>query len=141
MSDIMHQDGDEGERPEPWSFDFRSGLEHLINRFSKENGSNTPDFILAEYLDDCLRAFDAACYRRRVWWYGDRQENKPSPCSVCGELDHSADWKHDTRGPLTDRDAECWCLKAEDVPDGVFGFAPPGMIVGVHPECPIHGEK
>lgn len=53
--------------------DFRTELEHLINRFSKENQSNTPDFILAEYLDDCLRAFDNASVRREHW-YGHRHE-------------------------------------------------------------------
>ncbi|HSW65257.1 MAG TPA: hypothetical protein VLH56_18395 [Dissulfurispiraceae bacterium] len=29
---------------------FRAELETLINRYSKENGSNTPDFILADYM-------------------------------------------------------------------------------------------
>lgn len=47
---------------------FRSEVEHLINRHSKENGSDTPDFILAEYLDDCLRAFDKAVVRRTDWY-------------------------------------------------------------------------
>jgi hypothetical protein len=27
---------------------FRAELEELLNRFSRENASNTPDFILAE---------------------------------------------------------------------------------------------
>ena len=30
----------------------------LLNRYSMENGSNTPDFMLADYLIDCLRALD-----------------------------------------------------------------------------------
>lgn len=37
---------------------FRKELEELINRHSMESGSNTPDFILADYLMACLRAFD-----------------------------------------------------------------------------------
>lgn len=44
--------------------DFRKQLQNLINSLSKENGSDTPDFILAEYLDDCLKAFDKAVSRR-----------------------------------------------------------------------------
>lgn len=48
---------------------FRAELEHLINRHSMENGSNTPDFLLAEFLNDCLRAFDTAT-RARDTWYG-----------------------------------------------------------------------
>lgn len=39
-----------------------------INRCSAENGSNTPDFILAEYLTNCLAAFDAATARREKWY-------------------------------------------------------------------------
>jgi len=36
--------------------DFRLEIEQAINRNSKENGSDTPDFILAQYLIDCLAA-------------------------------------------------------------------------------------
>lgn len=47
---------------------FRTELEHIINRNSKENGSDTPDFILAEYLADCLVAFDKAVTKRTEWY-------------------------------------------------------------------------
>lgn len=47
--------------------DFRGELNSLINRYSKENGSNTPDFILADYLIDCLRALDIAVSARDRW--------------------------------------------------------------------------
>lgn len=43
---------------------FRKELEKLINRYSRENGSQTPDFILAAYLADCLVAFDRAVNQR-----------------------------------------------------------------------------
>ena len=43
---------------------FRSELAAVINRFSRENGSNTPDWILADYLAGCLNAFDAATRAR-----------------------------------------------------------------------------
>lgn len=33
-------------------------IREAINRNSFENGSNTPDFILATYLIDCLAAFE-----------------------------------------------------------------------------------
>lgn len=46
-------------------------LAATLNRHSAENASNTPDFILAEYLMDCLRAFDMAS-RHREQWYGKR---------------------------------------------------------------------
>ena len=37
---------------------FEKELEQLINKYSIENESNTPDFILASYLRDCLNAFN-----------------------------------------------------------------------------------
>lgn len=49
-------------------FRFRWELEGLINAHSQENGSDTPDFILAQYLIECLNAFDKAT-RRRTKWY------------------------------------------------------------------------
>lgn len=49
--------------------EFRKELESLINRHSQENGSNTPDFILADFLTDCLDAFDKAVNRRWDWFY------------------------------------------------------------------------
>jgi len=52
---------------------FRKRLEMLINEFSKENGSDTPDFILAEYMQDCLVAFDKAVISREKW-YGRNPE-------------------------------------------------------------------
>lgn len=47
---------------------FRKSLEFLINSYSKENGSNTPDFILAEYMSNCLDAFDKAVEAREKWY-------------------------------------------------------------------------
>lgn len=47
---------------------FIEELERLINRHSLENGSNTPDFILAEYLHACLSNFDAVVQRREEWF-------------------------------------------------------------------------
>jgi len=49
--------------------DFHKELESLINRYSKENGSNTPDWVLAEYLERCLTAFNA-CVNLRERYYG-----------------------------------------------------------------------
>ena len=53
-------------------------LETLINRNSIENGSNTPDFILAKYLMACLNAFENALGSRDRWYSGakDAQSTK-----------------------------------------------------------------
>jgi hypothetical protein len=48
--------------------DFVHALSSLINSYSKENGSNTPDFVLAEYLEGCLKDFDAATNQRTNWY-------------------------------------------------------------------------
>ena len=48
---------------------FRKELRDLINKCSMENGSNTPDFILAEYLVDCLESFDKVTNARETWYY------------------------------------------------------------------------
>jgi len=49
--------------------DFTRELQILINRFSKEKDSDTPDFILARYIYLCLYAFSVAT-RERDGWYG-----------------------------------------------------------------------
>jgi hypothetical protein len=48
---------------------FEQDLRQLINKHSVENTSNTPDLILAEYLNACLNAFNVAT-RQREQWYG-----------------------------------------------------------------------
>jgi hypothetical protein len=48
---------------------FREELTTLINRHSRENGSNTPDYVLAHFLANVLEAFDGAV-RTRDGWYG-----------------------------------------------------------------------
>ena len=54
------------EVPEPKT--LRDRIAHAINRSNAERGSNTPDFILAEYLESCLRAFDRAIQHRDRWY-------------------------------------------------------------------------
>ena len=50
---------------------FEQELKHLLNKYSMENDSNTPDFILAEYMHTCLTSFNLAT-RAREHWYGRR---------------------------------------------------------------------
>ena len=49
--------------------DFVKELREVINRHSRENGSNTPDFVLSGFLEDCLNALDCAV-KQRDSWYG-----------------------------------------------------------------------
>ena len=48
--------------------EFRKQLEQLINKESMENGSDTPDFILADYLMGCLENFDKTLQSREKWY-------------------------------------------------------------------------
>lgn len=57
---------------------FRQELRDLINRYSKENGSNTPDFILAAYLSRCLENFDQTMSARRTWYGPVWEPKRPS---------------------------------------------------------------
>jgi len=48
---------------------FEEALRGLLNSYSKENDSNTPDFILANYIHRCLETW-AITTRERERWYG-----------------------------------------------------------------------
>lgn len=43
-------------------------LANLLNRHSAESQSNTPDFILAKFMLDCLAAFNTASVSRERWY-------------------------------------------------------------------------
>lgn len=58
---------------------FEIELESLINRHSRENESNTPDFILADYIRQSVEAYEVTV-KARDKWYGI----SPSPGYVEG---------------------------------------------------------
>lgn len=46
-------------------------LKSILNKVSRENDSNTPDFILANYMISCLEVFESASKARENWFgYG-----------------------------------------------------------------------
>jgi hypothetical protein len=47
---------------------LRKKIEEVINSVSAENGSDTPDWILAEFLTGCLEAFDKATNARTEYY-------------------------------------------------------------------------
>jgi hypothetical protein len=63
---------------------FRDELQKLLNRHSRENSSNTPDFILADFLDSALELLNVAV-RNRESWHKKNQlqeaEKQPAPPS------------------------------------------------------------
>lgn len=52
--------------------DFERELEELINKHSMESVSNTPDYVLAQYLDMCLTAYNVAIIKREKYYGGDK---------------------------------------------------------------------
>ena len=54
---------------------FEEELSALINKYSRENNSDTPDFILANYMRECLQSFDRAVNRRRDWHSTENTKN------------------------------------------------------------------
>jgi hypothetical protein len=59
---------DERERRTTTMESLEVELTRLLNKCSAENGSDTPDFILAQYLTACLDAFNHAVQQRENWY-------------------------------------------------------------------------
>jgi hypothetical protein len=47
---------------------LEEALTRLLNRYSEENASNTPDFILAKFLINALDTFNIAVQEREKWY-------------------------------------------------------------------------
>jgi hypothetical protein len=61
---------------------FERELAQLLNRHSRENPSNTPDYILAQYLIGCLEAFERAVQQRETWYGRDARPGRNGPVPV-----------------------------------------------------------
>lgn len=73
--------------------EFTKDLKNLINTHSLENLSNTPDWILAEYLTACLKNFSLVMEAREEWhgrefsprlYVKAREEGSPSDTTLTG---------------------------------------------------------
>lgn len=81
--------------------ELKDKLANLLNVESREADSNTPDFILGEFLDACLGAFEVASNKREVW-YGVT-------------LDILNDWQSLIKQALSEA-SMCW----SETPKGTF---------------------
>jgi len=88
---------------------FRERLQSLINEESMEGGSDTPDFVLATYLDGVLSAFEDAVRGREKWYGREPEETAPPeddvrpkflPCQCGHYIDRIA--------KRPDKDGETW---------------------------------
>jgi hypothetical protein len=66
--------------------EFLKELETLINRHCIENASDTPDFILASYLMDCLNNFAAASRARDRWHHNQSDAPKSEQIQMVHEI-------------------------------------------------------
>ena len=83
---------------------FELRLEELINENSMENGSDTPDFILAAYLSKCLENFDATV-KQREEWYGRQVKISDLPEGVPFPTDLPPIIELDNENPIIDYDS------------------------------------
>lgn len=58
--------------------EFKKELGELINKHSIEDGSDTPDYLLAEYLCGCLEQFNNTVMQREGYY--NRQPYAPPIC-------------------------------------------------------------
>ena len=58
---------------------FEQKLTDIINGHSMENGSNTPDFLLAEYMVSCLELFNRTTAKRDKWYGKDPAISSTKP--------------------------------------------------------------
>lgn len=59
----------------PSGTSFEKSLTHLINCHSLDSASGTPDFLLAEFMGDCLKAFNTATLQRTNWFKSQVESN------------------------------------------------------------------
>lgn len=90
VSGLGYSKDEQKPSPMPEGHDFYEELRALINKHSKENGSGTPDHILAEYLIGCLDVFDNTI-KARANWRGER-------------IDSTFDVKYDKKLKITTYD-------------------------------------
>lgn len=77
MNDLNLNDPND---PQARRYRLRKALAELLNKHSAENGSDTPDFILADHLMSCLDAWESSIIDRERW-YGRGKHGLPQDVS------------------------------------------------------------
>lgn len=97
---------------------FQSELRGLLNRHSMENGSDTPDFILAEYLTGCLEIYNDILVKRSKW-YGGKIPGKQSHTQAA-EQKGNKDWEIESI--IRDSNKSVYNYEKWDTGHGFFGW-------------------
>jgi hypothetical protein len=96
---------------------LREDIRTAINRNSAENGSDTPDWLLTDYLMACLENFDKTVHNRSRWY--------SHHCHI-GGCNHS-DTKEDiTVGPKAEVASK---TNEEDILERLRGYNPPDRTI------------
>ena len=66
---------------------FYNELSSLLNKYNKEGGSNTPDYILANCLINCLKNFDSITKQREIF-YGRLTKREDNINTILNEGDN-----------------------------------------------------
>lgn len=80
------------ESPMYKTLQFQRDLARLINQYSLENGSNTPDVILSTFLCNALISFDATLMERQNWYQMESNPGALAQLAYTAYGDH-AEWK------------------------------------------------
>lgn len=86
---FLNEEDDEAPEPVAVAPDFQGDLQSVLNRHCQEGFSNTPDFLLAEFIGKCIEAFNEAT-KARDSWYGVnlRPATSPPASLVLDSCDH-----------------------------------------------------
>lgn len=55
---------------------FVAALARVLNHYSQENASNSPDWMLAQYLENCLSSLNQLIQQRENYY---RRDPRPTP--------------------------------------------------------------
>lgn len=80
---------DDARHPDQSYARFEATVQTAINCCSMEGASNTPDFILSEFLASCLRAYDVALQRRNKWTGHRIIQMEHQIAALCTQVDAS----------------------------------------------------
>lgn len=119
---------------------FARKLASLLNSVSRENRSNTPDFILANFMETCLFGFENASNSRERWFGKYLSINGESRSPEEKIIDRLREYEAiKARRSLTDAEGhEYWDLSrewAKAVNDGRISTGAPALDL---PEQPKH---
>lgn len=81
---------------------FKKELAFLVNKYSLENQTDTPDYVIADYLVRCLRNWNTTYQEREKWYYN--LDNSNTPQEYDGSMDGDAQSALASAGWGTDED-------------------------------------